>query len=539
MDLARSSEKVAKQSLQNVMLVFFLTLTIIHLWKWLQQQWTGNGQKTLRLPGPFPWPIIGNAAQLGSAPHVALTQMAKCYGNVFQIKLGSQNVVVLNGEDAIRQALVKRGADFAGRPDFASFRFVSGGKSMAFGHYSDLWKLQRKIAHSTVKAFSTNNPMNKKAFEQHLVCEARELITVMLQKSQKYVYFSPVRDLVVANANVMSAVCFGRRYSYDDEEFKSMVNRNDRFGKTVGAGSVVDVMPWLQYFPNPVRTTFQNFKQVNDEFYEFIYKKTIEHRATIKPGLTRDIMDAFINIIDSGKAVSQMGTALVHDHVPATLTDIFGASQDTLSTALDWLILFLIRFPDVQTKIQEQVDKVVGRDRLPCMEDQPNLPYVSAFLYEFMRFSSFVPLTIPHATTGDTYLDQYYIPKNTVVFVNQWSVNHDPVKWPNPEKFDPLRFLDESGSINKDLASSVLIFSVGKRRCIGEELSKMQLFLFTTILAQQCNFTANPAEDTEFHFNYGLTTKPKQYTVNVALRSDMNLLNSAVEELESDELMNS
>lgn len=183
----------------------------------------------------------------------------------------------------------------------------------------------------------------------------------------------------------------------------------------------------------------------------------------------------------------------------------------------------------MQSKLQEEIDKVVGRGRLPCAEDQPHLPYVMAFLYESMRFSSFVPVTIPHSTTVDTTLMGYHIRKNTVVFINQWSVNHDPVKWTTPEDFDPTRFLDENGSLNKDLTSSVMIFSMGKRRCIGEELSKVQLFLFISILVHQCHFTANPQEDSPVDFTYGLTIKPKPFTVNVVLRETMDLLDSAVQ----------
>lgn len=157
-----------------------------------------------------------------------------------------------------------------------------------------------------------------------------------------------------------------------------------------------------------------------------------------------------------------------------------------------------------------------------------------AFLYESMRFSSFVPVTIPHSTVADTTLMGYRIPKDTVVFVNQWSVNHDPVKWPSPEEFNPLRFLDENGFLNKDLTSSVMIFSLGKRRCIGEELSKVQLFLFIAIFVHQCNFSANPKEDTKMDFTYGLTIKPKPFELNVTLRDNMDLLDSTVQRLQAE-----
>lgn len=189
----------------------------------------------------------------------------------------------------------------------------------------------------------------------------------------------------------------------------------------------------------------------------------------------------------------------------------------------------------MQARVQAELDQVVGRDRLPCLQDQPNLPYVMAFLYEAMRFSSFVPVTIPHATATSASVLGYHIPKDTVVFVNQWSVNHDPEKWPNPEDFDPARFLDKDGFIDKDLAGSVMIFSVGKRRCIGEELSKMQLFLFISILAHECNFKANPDEPPKMDFDYGLTIKPKSFKINVTLRESMELLDSAVQKLQAEE----
>lgn len=189
----------------------------------------------------------------------------------------------------------------------------------------------------------------------------------------------------------------------------------------------------------------------------------------------------------------------------------------------------------MQARVQAELDQVVGRDRLPCLGDQPKLPYVMAFLYEAMRFSSFVPVTIPHATTTSASVLGYHIPKDTVVFVNQWSVNHDPAKWPNPEDFDPGRFLDKDGFIDTDLASSVMIFSVGKRRCIGEELSKMQLFLFISILAHECNFKANPDESATMDFNYGLTIKPKSFSINVTLRESMALLDRAVQKFQAEE----
>ncbi|XP_012509335.1 PREDICTED: cytochrome P450 1B1 [Propithecus coquereli] len=521
---------------QTTLLLLLSVLAAVHVSQWLLRQ--RRRQPGSAPPGPFPWPLIGNALAVGRVAHLSFARLARRYGDVFQIRLGSCPVVVLNGERAIHQALVQQGAVFAGRPPFASFRVVSGGRSVAFGHYSEYWKTRRRAAYGTMRAFSTSQPHSRRVLEGHVLGEVREMVALLVRGSAGGAFLDPRQLTVVAVANVMSALCFGCRYSHDDAEFLELLSHNEEFGRTVGAGSLVDVLPWLQLFPNPVRTAFRQFEQINRNFSNFVLDKFLRHRESLRPEAgPRDLMDAFILSAEKKAAgdPGDSGKQLDLEDVPATVTDIFGASQDTLSTALQWLLLLLVRYPDVQAQVQAELDQVVGRDRLPRMDDQPNLPYVMAFLYEAMRFSSFVPVTIPHATTANTSILGYHIPKDTVVFVNQWSVNHDPVKWPNPEDFVPARFLDKDGFINKDLTSSVMIFSVGRRRCIGEELSKMQLFLFTSILAHQCDFRANPNEPPKINFTYGLSIKPKPFKISVTLRESMELLDSAVQKLQAEE----
>ncbi|XP_019503391.1 PREDICTED: cytochrome P450 1B1 [Hipposideros armiger] len=518
---------------QTTLLLLLSVLAAVHVGQWLLRQ--RRRQSGSAPPGPFAWPLIGNAASLGSAPHLSFARLAQRYGDVFQIRLGSCPVVVLNSDRAIRQALVHQGSAFADRPRFDSFRVVSGGLSLAFGQYSERWKAQRRAAHSSMRAFSARQPRSRRILEIHLLGEARELVELLVRGSAGGDFLDPRPLTVVAVANVMSAVCFGCRYSHDDAEFRELLSHNEEFGRTVAAGSLVDVMPWLQRFPNPVRTAFREFQQLNRNFSNFVLDKFLKHSESLRPGADpRDMMDAVILSVGKEAAEGSGDARLDVEYMPSTITDIFGASQDTLSTALQWLLILFTRYPEVQARVQEELDQVVGRDRLPCLDDQPHLPYVMAFLYEAMRFSSFVPMTIPHATTVNTSVLGYHIPKDTVVFINQWSVNHDPVKWPNPENFDPARFLDKDGFLNKDLASCVMIFSVGKRRCIGEELSKIQLFLFIAILAHQCNFKANPDEPSKMDFNYGLTIKPKSFKINVTLRESMELLDSAVQKLQAE-----
>uniref|UniRef100_A0A8C2XJZ0 Cytochrome P450, family 1, subfamily C, polypeptide 1 n=1 Tax=Cyclopterus lumpus TaxID=8103 RepID=A0A8C2XJZ0_CYCLU len=453
--------------------------------------WVRNLRLKRRLPGPFAWPVVGNAMQLGQMPHITFAKLAKKYGNVYQIRLGCSDIVVLNGDRAIREALIQHSTEFAGRPNFISFHFVSGGKSMTFTNYGKQWKAHRKISQSSLRAFSSANSQTKKAFEQHITAEAMELVQICLRH--------------IAAANIMCALCFGRRYGHEDQEFRTILKKLDKFGETVGAGSLVDVMPWLQSFPNPVRSVYENFKNLNEEFFTFVKDKVVQHRESFNPDVTRDMTDVIIKGIEHSQ-----DSGLTKDFVEATVTDLIGAGQDTISTVMQWILLLLAKYPDMQAKLQELIDKVVGQDRLPSIEDRSSLTHLDAFIYETMRFISFVPSPSPTPPPQTSTIEGLHIPKDTVVFINQWSVNHDPLKWKDPHVLTP-----------HDIISGVMIFSTGKRRCIGNQIAMVEAFLFTAVLLHQCSFESNPSEPLTLDCSYGLTLKPLRCRVSAKLRGKL------------------
>lgn len=337
---------------QTALLLLLSVLAAVHVGRWLRRP--RRPRPGCGPPGPFAWPLIGNAAEMGPAPHLAFQRLARRYGDVFQIRLGGCPVVVLNGQRAIRQALVQQASAFADRPPFASFRAVSAGRSLAFGRYSERWKAQRRAAQGTMRAFSPRQPRGRRALQGHALGEARELVRLLVRGSAGGAFLDPRPAALVAVANVMSAACFGCRYGHDDAEFRELLSHNEEFGRTVGAGSLVDVLPWLLRFPNPVRATFREFQQLNRRFSGFVLDKFLRHRDSFRPGAApRDLMDACI--LSVGKEAAQgsspgggdsggdSAARLDEDYVPSTVTDIFGASQDTLSTALQWLLVFFAR----------------------------------------------------------------------------------------------------------------------------------------------------------------------------------------------------
>ncbi|XP_068927264.1 cytochrome P450 1A1-like [Petaurus breviceps papuanus] len=455
-------------------------------------------------PGPWAWPLIGNILTLGKNPHLALTQLREKYGDVMQIQIGSTPVLVLSGLETIRQALVKQGEDFKGRPDLYSFSLISDGESLTFSTDSgEVWAARRKLAQSALKTFSlSSSPSSSSCYlEEHVRKEAEYLIQKFLEQKGP---FDPFRYVVMSVANVICAICFGKRYDHENQELLSIVSLSAQFGDVVASGNPADFIPLLQYLPSGKMTAFRD---LNEKVTNFIQKLVTEHYKRFEKGCIRDITDSLIEQCQEKKLDENANVLLSEKKIVNTVLDIFGAGFDTITTAISWSLMYIVAKPEIQKKIQEELDTMIGRERWPQFSDKPQLPYMEAFILETFRHSSFLPFTIPHSTTRATTLNNFYIPKGRCVFVNQWQINHDQKIWGDPSVFRPERFLSADGTINKVLSEKVTLFGLGKRKCIGETIGRWEVFLFLAILLHQMEFSVPSGVKVDLTPIYGLTMK--------------------------------
>ncbi|NXU57845.1 CP1A4 protein, partial [Turnix velox] len=465
-----------------------------------------------RPPGPRGLPILGNVLELRKDPHLVLTKMSQKYGDIMEIRIGTRPVVVLSGLETIKQALVKQGEEFMGRPDLYSFQYISGGQSLAFSPDSgEVWRARRKLAQNALKTFSIAPSLTSSdscLLEEHASKEAEYLVTKFLEVMKTEKSFDPYRYVVVSVANVICAICFGKRYDHNDQELVNLVDLSNEFGEAAASGNPADFIPMLRYLPS---CSMEIFKDVNRRFDLFVQNIVQEHYTSFDKEHIRDVTDSLIDHCQDNKVVEDAQVPLSDKKIIGIVNDLFGAGFDTVTTAISWGLLYVTLYPHIQKKIQEELDQVIGQERRPRLSDRGKLPYTEAFILETFRHSSFLPFTIPHSTTKATMLNGYYIPKDTCVFINQWQVNHDKKLWQDPSAFKPERFLNAAGTeVSRTESDKVLTFGLGKRRCLGETIGRWEVFLFLATLLQQLEFSLRPGEKVDATPQYGLTMKYKR-----------------------------
>ncbi|OXB51685.1 hypothetical protein ASZ78_001199 [Callipepla squamata] len=198
-------------------------------------------------------------------------------------------------------------------------------------------------------------------------------------------------------------------------------------------------------------------------------------------------------------------------------SDLLAAGSQTTSTTLRWALLFMILHPEIQSKVHKEIDKVIGRNRAPTMADQANMPYTNAVIHEIQRCADIIPTAVPHRTYRDTELQGFFIPKGTTIITNLTSVLKDETVWKKPNEFYPEHFLNEDGQFVRPEA--FLPFSAGRRACLGEQLARMELFIFFTTLMQKFTFVIpedqpRPRQDSRF----ALTNSPYPYQLRAVPR---------------------
>ncbi|KAF7358162.1 O-methylsterigmatocystin oxidoreductase [Mycena venus] len=420
-------------------------------------------QRSTKPPGPRGWPIIGNLFGVPTEfEWLHWTTYKELYGAVSYTTVLGKEIVILNTLEACNDMLEKRSSAYSGRPimPFAG-EIVGWDQQLVLATYGKHFRTMRKLAHHHLgtKAAAV-------AYHEVQETEVKYLISRLHRDPEGL-----VKNLRITIGAILLRMSHGYITRIDGND--PIVNlieiaAQDFYQATKPGAWLVDIIPWLKHIPAWVpgagfMKTGAKYRKTNvdqtDLPYNFVLKEL--NNGTALPSFTSNALRSGELTAEEKYAVKYIATAL------------YGSGLDTITAAITVFVLAMVLFPDVQRKAREELDSVVGTNRLPTMQDQEHLPYIAAIQKEISRWRTIVPGGIPHAATEDDVYNGFSIRKGTIIVNNLWAIAHDPDNYEDPMAFKPERFLGDA----PELDPGIFTFGFGRRRCPGIEVAESTVFI--------------------------------------------------------------
>ncbi|XP_054278817.1 farnesoate epoxidase-like [Macrosteles quadrilineatus] len=479
--------------LGTILLLFSIAL-LSYLWR--------SRRPTNYPPGPTPLPIVGNTFQMPKAPkhlYQAVEEWSKVYGEIIGLTVGNLRVVLVTGADNVLAALRKE--EFQDRPDTFSIRERSFGELFGiFFSSGEQWMSSRKFTVKQMRAYGKNE-------KEDLI---QDEISQLMETFKDGSVIQGTGIFGVASVNVIWTMLANKRIDFNDVEsrkFLGSLNAMMRRGTPAG-GSLVDISPIFKYIDTSFKLNTATFREVQ----KYVQQTIKEHEEILDPNNPMDLIDHYL--IEMKKNTSKLFTE--KDLIMIAL-DLFVAGAESVSNSVEFVLLYMILYPEIQEKMQAEIDHVLARARKPKLDDKLSMHYLMAVLTEVERINSVVPTNVPHTCTKDTTFGGYFIPKGTMVSMNLRSLGYDTKYWSNPEEFDPRRHLNKEGVFVKP--SVLATFGGGPRVCVGEIIARNIMFLFTATFFEKYTVSLPPGEKEPSTLSMpGFTSAPQPFKVKIQSR---------------------
>ncbi|XP_032081143.1 cytochrome P450 2J5-like isoform X2 [Thamnophis elegans] len=454
-----------------IMLVFLLLALLLIFF--LKQLWTRRHLP----PGPLALPFVGTFLSVGLwLREDYFTKPAKRYGNIYSLFYGQQLMVVLSGFKAVKEGMTNFPGEFSDRAMSPFLNDLGKGGGIIFSNGNN-WKQQRHIGVTSLRKLG----LGKKSIEHQIEDVAQTLVGIFRQtKGQP---FDPSLSVLNAVSNVICALSFGHQFSEEDEDFQKLVHALKIIFKFFGDSfhAVYDLFPQLmKYLPGPHKKALASL----DIILEFAKQEIEKHKESHCLHEPQDFIDYYL--LQMEKSRNDPDTTYSEENLAQCIFDFFGAGTETTFGSLMWALLLLTNHPDIQEKVQKEIEDVFGCSGSISYQDKKKLPYTNAVIHEMQRFKFVLLYGVPRQSTKDVEMRGYHIPKGAFIIPDLRSVLLDPEQWETPEKFNPDHFLDKDGKfIDRE---EFLPFGMGLRACVGQQLARIETFIFLTSLLRAFSF---------------------------------------------------
>ncbi|KAL7616069.1 hypothetical protein Lser_V15G00895 [Lactuca serriola] len=424
-------------------------------------------------PTVFPTlPIIGHLYLLKPPLYRTFAKLSAKYGPILFLRFGSRRVLLVSSPSAAEECFTKNDIIFANRPHMLFGKIIGNDyTSFVWAPYGDNWRNLRRIAAIEILSIHRLNE-----FHDVRVDEGRFLIRKLLSHSSAVDLKSVFYELTL---NVMMRMISGKRYFGGDmaeveeegKRFRAILKETFLLS---GAANVGDYLPFLSWFGvKGLQNKLIALKEQRDVFFQGLIEQLRKPKGENKK---KTMIELLLSLQESDP--EYYTDEMIRSFVLALLT----AGTDTSAGTMEWAMSLLLNHPQVIKKAQNEIDTVIGTDRLIDESDVINLPYLHCIINETQRLKPAGPLLVPHESSEDCIVGGYKIPRGTMLLVNQWAIHHDPSIWVDPERFDPERFEGLEGTRD---GFKLMPFGSGRRGCPGEGLA-MRVMGLTLGLLIQC-----------------------------------------------------
>lgn len=316
--------------------------------------------------------------------------------------------------------------------------------------------------------------------EDQILEEIRELMEKLESESSG----KPVQVHRIFGSSISNVMCLyvtGKRYAYDDPIRKKL---DDCFTPR-GHGSRPSLFGYLAFMPIVPRTlsllTFNSSKSQFESRMETLYRHVQQRVDYYKEKGDTGSATCFIDAYLKEMKAERSGRYFDDEHLMGCVFTFFLAGLNVITDYLTWFCLFMMLHPDIQLKLRQEVDQVIGSKKVSIMY-RSRMPFTEAVMQELHRVTTVAPSGLAHCVSEDSVIGPYSLGKGTQIILSSFLVHRDADYFQDPESFRPERFIASDGSFIRD--ERVMAFGVGKRSCPGEPIAHNELFLFVTSLIQ-------------------------------------------------------
>ncbi|KAL9310678.1 Cytochrome P450 89A2 [Arabidopsis thaliana] len=404
-------------------------------------------------------------------------------GPIVTLRITSRPAIFVADRSLTHEALVLNGAVYADRPPPAVISKIVDEHNISSGSYGATWRLLRRNITSEIL-----HPSRVRSYShaRHWVLE------ILFERFRNHGGEEPIvliHHLHYAMFALLVLMCFGDKL--DEKQIKEVefIQRLQLLSLT--KFNIFNI--WPKFTKLILRKRWQEFLQIRRQQRDVLLplirarRKIVEERKRSEQEDKKDYVQSYVDTL-LDLELPEENRKLNEEDIMNLCSEFLTAGTDTTATALQWIMANLVKYPEIQERLHEEIKSVVGEEAKEVEEeDVEKMPYLKAVVLEGLRRHPPGHFLLPHSVTEDTVLGGYKVPKNGTINFMVAEIGRDPVEWEEPMAFKPERFMGEEEAV--DLTGSrgikMMPFGAGRRICPGIGLAMLHLEYYVANMVRE------------------------------------------------------